>query len=104
MGVADARTTEPETESLSRKRRRFTVAEYHPMIETDLPIVREADEASALRHPTTALLVRTRVVEVRCDPDPKAGAYRSRTTLAASETLIPLAFPGLAVPVESRFD
>jgi uncharacterized protein (TIGR01244 family) len=33
-----------------------------------------------------------RTVEVLRDPDPKAGAYRSRTTLTASETLV-LAFP-----------
>jgi hypothetical protein len=36
MGVADARTTEPETESLSPVRRRFTVDEYHRMIEAGI--------------------------------------------------------------------
>jgi Uma2 family endonuclease len=198
MGVAGARTTEPETESLSPNRRRFTVDEYHRMIdagilgedehvellegeivemspqekpharalsklngcfgrfltstyavrvqlpltlpdsepEPDLAIVREEDEAAALRHPPTALLVvetastsvrydlkvkarlyakaaipeywlvvvPKRTVEVLRDPDPKAGVYRSRTTLTASETLVPLAFPELAIPVESLFD
>src|SRR5262245_45365661 len=38
MGVADTRTTEPEpeTESLSPNRRRFTVDEYHRMIEAGI--------------------------------------------------------------------
>jgi Uma2 family endonuclease len=198
MGVADARTTEPETESLSQKRRRFTVAEYHRMIdagilgedehvellegeilemspqekpharalsklngrfgrfltsahairiqlpltladsepEPDLAIVREDDEAAASRHPSTALLVveiantsvrydlnvKARLyaqasipeywlivvpkhaVEVLRDPDAKGGGYRSRTTLTTSETLSPVAFPGLVIPVGSLFD
>lgn len=50
------------------------------------------------------VVVRKRSIEVLRDPDPQAGACKTRLTVTEPEAVTPIALPGPTVPVASLFD